>query len=130
MGDILRVTSNQIIDCDYMNRINSTSSKPRTARKLLKSDLNSVADIQMSEIDLTKLVKSFTERRREADPRAREVLDEFIRVAEALPAESKMGPEIVALEQSWRETLSDSQVIDCLRALYPKRASGRRRNHR
>jgi hypothetical protein len=75
----------------------------------------------MSEIDLIKLVRSFRERRKEADPKAQQVLDEFIRVAKSLSADSSAWAEVISLDQSWRDTLSDSQVINYLRALHPER---------
>ncbi len=84
----------------------------------------------MSEIDLIKLVRSFKERRNEADPKAREVLSEFIRVAKSLPADSSAWHEVIALDQNWRDTLSDSQVIKYLRALHPDRALPKQRRRR
>jgi hypothetical protein len=80
----------------------------------------------MSEIDLIKLVRSFRDRRKEADPKAQQVLDEFIRVAKSLSADSSAWPEVISLDQSWRDTLSDSQVIKYLRALHSDRAPGKR----
>lgn len=76
----------------------------------------------MKQIDLDKLTRSFRERRKEADPKARQVLDEFLRLARDLPGDSKLWNEIASLDQSWRDTLSDSEVIKYLRALYPNRA--------
>jgi hypothetical protein len=84
----------------------------------------------MAGIDRDKLLRSFTERRGEADPKAREVLDEFIRVAEDLPADSGAWHEVVALDQSWRDTLSDSQVIKHLQALHPDRPLRKRKRQR
>ena len=84
----------------------------------------------MSEIDLIKLVRSFRERRKEADPKAREVLSEFIRVAKSLPADSSAWHEVVGLDQNWRDTLSDSQVIKYLRALHPDPALRKRSRQR
>ena len=75
----------------------------------------------MSEIDLKKLLRSFRERRREADQNARQVLDEFIRVVSDLDPDSRAWQEVVGLDESWRETLSDSEVINYLRALHPER---------
>ena len=98
------------------------------AGKMLSSKSKYVP--HMAGIDLEKLLRSFTERRREADPKAQEVLDEFIRVAEDLPADSGAWDEVVALEQSWRDTLSDSQVIKYLRALHPDRALRKRGSQR
>jgi hypothetical protein len=84
----------------------------------------------MTQIDCDKLVRSFAERRKEADRNAREVLDEFIRLAETLPADSRSWQEVVSLDQSWRDTLSDSQVIKHLRALHPDGAVRKRRRRR
>lgn len=64
-----------------------------------------------------QLLTSFFNRREEADPSAQMVLDEFIRVAERLPADAVAWDEIAGLDQSWRDTLSDSQVISLLRAI-------------
>ncbi len=77
----------------------------------------------MKQIDVDKLTRSFRERRKEADPKARQVLDEFLRLARELPADSKKWLEIASLDQSWRDTLSDSQMIKYLRALHPNRAT-------
>ena len=73
--------------------------------------------------DSDELLRSFVERRREADSNARDVLDEFIRVATALPPDSILRRELVALDESWRDTLSDSQVIRNLRVLRPESGS-------
>jgi hypothetical protein len=83
----------------------------------------------MAKIDPASLMRSFTERRREADQHAREVLDEFIRVGRALEMDSVMWQEVAGLDQSWRDTLSDSQVIKYLRALHSDPAL-RKRNHK
>jgi hypothetical protein len=72
------------------------------------------------EIDPQELLASFAERRSEADPRAQQVLDEFIRAAEHLSADAHAWREIMELEESWRDSLSDSQVIRNLRALVPR----------
>jgi hypothetical protein len=83
------------------------------------------------EIDSHQLLASFAERRIEADPPAQAVLDEFIRVGQSLPPEAKTWREIAGLEESWRDTLSDSQVIRSLRALLPKNGTRKpRRRHR
>jgi hypothetical protein len=79
----------------------------------------------MSQIEHDKLLRSFMERREEADRPAREVLDEFIRLAKQIPPDSAMWNEVISLDQSWRDTLSDSQVIKYLRALQPN--NGRKR---
>ncbi len=84
----------------------------------------------MGKIDPTTLMRSFTERRREADQRAREVLDEFIRVGRALAMDSVMWHEVAGLDQSWRETLSDSEVIKYLRALHSDPALRKQRPRR
>ena len=75
----------------------------------------------MSEIDLKRMLRSFRERRKEADDKARQVLDEFIRVVNGLQPDSGVWQEVVGLDESWRETLSDSEVINYLRALHPER---------
>lgn len=75
----------------------------------------------MSEIDLKKMLRSFRERRKEADMKARQVLDEFIRVVSDMEPDSRAWQEVVGLDESWRETLSDSEVISYLRALQPER---------
>jgi hypothetical protein len=77
-----------------------------------------------------ELVRSFTERHDEADPKAREVLNEFIRVATALPGDPRIHRELAALDESWRDTLSDSQVIKHLRALHPNNVSDKRKRQR
>ena len=84
----------------------------------------------MGKIDPDYLMRSFTERRQEADQRAREVLDEFIRVGRALALDSVMWHEVAGLDQSWRDTLSDSQVIKYLRALHSSDGGVRKRNRR
>jgi hypothetical protein len=86
-------------------------------------------EICMTPIDLDKLVQSFIDRREEADPRARQVLDEFIRITKNMPANSTSWQEVISLDQNWRDTLSDSQVINYLRSLHPVRAA-RTRNRR
>ena len=78
--------------------------------------------------DADELLRSFVERHSEADSNARNVLDEFIRVATALPPDSILRQELVALDESWRDTLSDSQVIRHLRVLHPE--SGSRKGKR
>jgi len=75
----------------------------------------------MSEIDLRKMLRSFKERRKEADLNARQVLDEFIRVVSDLHPDSRAWQEVIGLDESWRESLSDSEVISYLRALHPDR---------
>ncbi len=103
----------------------------RTAEKLLKSDREQqFLEIHMGKIDPTNLMRSFTERRQEADQRAREVLDEFIRVGRALAMDSVMWHEVAGLDQSWRDSLSDSEVIKYLRALYPDPSRRRQKPRR
>jgi hypothetical protein len=93
------------------------AARPKNCLKAIGS--NSFWKIHMGKIDPTNLMRSFTERRQEADQRAREVLDEFIRVGRALAMDSVMWHEVAGLDQSWRDSLSDSEVIKYLRALYP-----------
>ncbi len=82
------------------------------------------------EIDPQELLDSFVERRSEADPQAQAVLDEFIRVAEHFSADDAIWREIADLDRSWRDSLSDSQVIRNLRALMPKSRNGARKPRR
>ncbi len=84
----------------------------------------------MGNIDPTNLMRSFTERRREADQRAREVLDEFIRIGKILAMDSIVWHEVAGLDQSWRDSLSDSEVIKYLRALHPDSTRRKQRNRR
>jgi hypothetical protein len=81
----------------------------------------------MMKLDQDKLFRSFTERRGEADPKAREVLNEFIRVAKLLPPDAVVWDELAALNESWRDTLLDSEVLRHLRAIQPGRAA--RKDH-
>lgn len=78
-------------------------------------------------IDTSELLASFKERREEADPSAQKVLDEFIRVAEVLPPQSIAWHEVIAVEQDWRDSLSDSDVIRLLRVIQPDSATKSRR---
>jgi hypothetical protein len=80
--------------------------------------------------DSDELLQSFTDRHEEADPKAREVLDEFIRITKELPPDSRKRRELVALNESWRDTLSDSEVIKHLRALHPNNAPDGRKRRR
>jgi hypothetical protein len=90
-----------------------------------------LANSQMTNLDQIKLLRSFTDRRSEADRKAREVLKEFIRVAKQLPldADATAWDELAALNESWRDTLSDSEIIRYLRAIHPdrRRRKGQRR---
>ena len=81
----------------------------------------------MKKLDQDKLFRSFTERRAEADPKARDVLNEFIRVAKLLPSDAVAWDELAALNEGWRDTLSDSEVIKHLRGLHPERPLQKRR---
>ena len=81
-------------------------------------------------IDTSKLLASYMERRDEADPRAQKVLDEFIRLAELLPPEAIAWREVIALEQDWRDSLSDSEVIRFLRGIQRDRTARKSRRHR
>ncbi len=76
-------------------------------------------------IDPEEMLRSFFDRRAEADVPAKAVLNEFIRVAESLPPNSVAWQELASLESSWRDSLSDSQVARNLRAMRPRR--GRRK---
>lgn len=66
-------------------------------------------------------LKLFLMRYEEADPKAREVLAEFIRVVRERLDDERVLREIDMLEETWRDSLSDSQVIRHLRALHPVR---------
>lgn len=81
----------------------------------------------MHDTNSDELLKSFRVRQKEADFKAREVFAEFIRVVTERSDDEVVLREIAALDENWRDSLSDSQVIQHLRALHPIR---RTRNHR
>jgi hypothetical protein len=102
----------------------------RPAQNLLKAKVITVrANLHATKINQDELLRSFVDRRDEADPSARKVLDAFRRVAERLPLDAGEWREIVALNESWRDTLSDSEVIRHLTAICHTRnpRKGRRR---
>lgn len=84
----------------------------------------------MNNLDQIKLLRSFTDRRSEADRKAREVLKEFIRVAKKLREDSQAWEELAALNEGWRDTLSDSEVIRYLRVIHPDRRGRKSRRAR
>ena len=84
----------------------------------------------MEEADTTEMLRLFAERHSEADPKAREVLAEFIRVTTAVQSDPTVLRELVALDESWRDTLSDSQVIKYLRTLRPRASADKRKRRR
>lgn len=97
------------------------------AQNLLNSvsvTLNTYSDFM--KVNPEEMLRSFMDRHAEADSSAKAVLNEFIRVAEKLPPNSVAWNELASLDESWRDSLSDSQVMRSLRAMRPPR--GRRRN--
>jgi hypothetical protein len=84
----------------------------------------------MNNLDQIKLLRSFADRRSEADRKAREVLKEFIRVAKNLREDSAAWDELAALNEGWRDTLSDSEIIRYLRAIRPNRRGRKSRRRR
>lgn len=91
--------------------------------KIVSVTSNTYSDLM--KVDPEKMLRSFVERRAEADPKAKAVLNEFIRVAENLPPISLAWDELASLDESWRDSLSDSQIVRNLRAMRPPR--GRRK---
>ena len=73
------------------------------------------------------LLKSFLLRQKEGDREAREVFAEFIRVVTERSNEESVLREVAILDEHWRDSLSDSEVVKHLRAIHPIR---RTRTHR
>ena len=64
---------------------------------------------------------------KEGDREAREVFAEFIRVVTERSNEESVLREVAILDEHWRDSLSDSEVVKHLRAIHPIR---RTRTHR
>ena len=73
------------------------------------------------------LLNSFLLRQKEADRTAHEVFAEFIRVVTERSNEEAVLREVAILDEHWRDSLSDSEVVKHLRAIHPIRRTRRHR---